>query len=516
MRTPTCRTSEAFIASRSPSNSDPRRNHEHRATRSHPGARVAVWSLALLALPLITGFDEPTGPLPWRVSGHLGFTVDAAAFPDSAGDVLEVYCRLPPATIVSLEQSDRGQSRLKLSVTLHNRFGALHHQALQEFTVVPSDTGGFGKVVLMRFPVKPGAYTMDVKLEDPLSRKRGLAYIGRSVAHSASVRGEIVVPEASAGRRLSNLEFVWGAASGGGEVFRHARADTGFLPNPDRLYGLFEPRVRAQVVIRSPSPAEWHWRARVLNPAGREVVRQESTEVAAYIAPVIETDVSTMPAGGYDLEVQAWRQGEVAPITRRSHFSIAWSRSSWWRNPRDIEDEVHFLLDRAEDEEAFARMSAGEQEAYLEEFWHERDPTPSTAQNEARTEFFRRIQHANQTWTRSAALGKGMFSDMGRVYIRHGEPDEILRQVIPAGDQTLTNVLKELDTSEDRPTGDVEMKGRGGDIRPFEVWVYEAGRGPGITAKPDLAAGSGGRKRLTFLFVDEQGYGDYRLRYSTE
>ena len=448
------------------------------------------------------------------MSGRLGFTVDAAAFPDSSGDVLEVYCRLPPATIVSLSQSDRGQSRLRLSVTLHNRFGALHHQAQQEFSVVPSDTGGFGKVVMLRFPVKSGAYTMDVKLEDPLSRKRGLAYIGRNVAHSSSIAGEITVPESSSGRRLSNLEFVWAAVAGA--AFRRAGADTALLPNPDRLYGLLAPEVRTQFALRSPAPAEWHWRARILDPAGKELVRSESTAVAAHLAETVAFDVSTMPAGGYDFEIQAWRQGEIAPVTRRSRFSIAWGRGSWWRNPRDIEDEVHFLLDREEDEEAFARMSAGEQEAFIERFWRERDPTPSTAENEARTEFFRRVLHANQTWTRSAALGKGMFSDMGRVYIRHGEPDEILKQVIPAGDQTLQQVLRQIDASEDRPTGDVEMKGRGGDIRPFEVWVYEGERGPGITAKPDVVAGSGGRKRLTFLFVDDQGYGDYRLRYSTE
>jgi GWxTD domain-containing protein len=232
------------------------------------------------------------------------------------------------------------------------------------------------------------------------------------------------------------------------------------------------------------------------------------------MAETIAMDVSTLPAGGYDFEIQAWRDGEMSPVTRRGRFSVAWKKGSWWRNPRDIEDEVHFLLDREEDEEAFALMSPGEQEAYLETFWRERDPTPSTAANEARIEFFKRVEHANQTWSR-AALGKGMFTDMGRVYIRHGEPDETLRQVIPAGDQTLLQLLQQIDATEDRPTGDVEAKGLGGDIRPFEVWIYEGERGPGITAKPDVNGGRT-RKRLTFLFVDEQGYGDYRLRYSTE
>jgi len=450
------------------------------------------------------------------VSGRLGFTVDAASFPDSSSDLLEIYCRLPPATIASLTRTDRGDARLKLGVALHNRFGAKHHEATQEFTVVPSDTGGFGKVVLLRLPVKSGSYTMDVKLEDPLSRKRGLAYIGRAVSQSATVKGEITVPDPSSGRRVSNLEFVWGKAAGGGAAFRHADLDTGFLPNPDRLYGLLASELRAHFVARSAAPSTWHWRSRLLDASGKEVAKHDTSATALSIAPVVTMDVSTYPAGGYDFEIQVWREGESAPAVRRGRFSVAWSRSSWWRNPRDIEDEVHLLLDKEEDEEAFSQMNAGEQEAYLESFWRERDPTPSTAANEARTEFFRRVNHANSTWTRSAALGKGMFSDMGRVYIRHGEPDEVLRQVIPAGDQTLQQVLRQIDASEDRPTGDVEAKGLGGDIRPFEVWIYEVERGAIITTKPDPRAGGNTRKRLTFLFVDDQGYGDYRLRYSTE
>lgn len=477
---------------------------------------MSLWALALLGLSGTSFADELTGPLPWRVSGRLGFTVDAAAFPDSASDLLEIYCRLPPTTIVSLTRSDRGDARLKLTVTLHNRFGARHHQAMQEFAVLPSDTGGFGKVVLLRLPVKSGAYTMDVKLEDPLSRKRGLAYVGRKVAQSASISGEIVVPDPSTGRRLSDIEFVWGAATDSGAAFRHAGSDTGFLPNPDRLYGLLAPDLRGHFVVRSDAQASWRWRARLLDSGGHEVARQESSAVGRAVGHVVSMDVSTMPAAGYELEIQVWREGDTSPMIRRGRLSVAWNRTSWWRNPRDIEDEVHLLLDREDEEEKFGRMSPGEQEAYLEAFWRERDPTPSTAENEARVEYFKRVTHANETWTRSAALGKGMFSDMGRVYIRHGEPDEILRQVIPTGDQTLQQVLQQIDASEDRPTGDVEAKGLGGDIRPFEVWVYEVERGATITTKPDPRAGGNTRKRLTFLFVDEQGYGDYRLRYSTE
>jgi hypothetical protein len=53
-------------------------------------------------------------------------------------------------------------------------------------------------------------------------------------------------------------------------------------------------------------------------------------------------------------------------------------------------------------------------------------------------------------------------------------------------------------------------------MRPFEVWVYEVTRDRSTTTKPDGKTGPSTRKQLLFLFVDEQGYGDYRLRYSTE
>jgi hypothetical protein len=109
-----------------------------------------------------------------------------------------------------------------------------------------------------------------------------------------------------------------------------------------------------------------------------------------------------------------------------------------------------------------------------------------------------------------------MFSDMGRVYIRHGEPGEVLKQVIPTGDETLLQALRDLELSEDRPTGDVHQKGLGGDTRAFEVWVYEGDIGAPPDTDPAVAANLRLRRRLVFLFVDEHGYGSYTLRYSTE
>ena len=65
------------------------------------------------------------------------------------------------------------------------------------------------------------------------------------------------------------------------------------------------------------------------------------------------------------------------------------------------------------------------------------------------------------------------------------------------------------------PIGDVHQKGLGGDMRPFEVWIYEGDIPLPPDADPSVSENRRYRK-LVFLFVDEQGLGDYRLRYSTE
>ncbi|MBI3539864.1 MAG: GWxTD domain-containing protein [Candidatus Eisenbacteria bacterium] len=431
---------------------------------------LAAAAPARAARPVDPDDPEGPGPLPWRVRGIVSFTVDAAAFPDSAGHTLEVYVRVPPATIASLRRDSTGVARVRLALRLTNRFGGRAQEAAQDFDVVPADTAtGFGKVALLRFPVRPGAYRLRVRAEDLLSQKRGLSYIGRKVTESVSVEGAVIVAATDAGRDLSDPEFVWArdAAAGGG-AFR--RDDHVTIPNPERLYGLYATDLRVDFVARADAAAApWHWRARMIDHDGQTVAQQESTqtEATARWAASADLDIATVPAGGYDLELSAWREGEAKPVVHRSRLSIAWRQSSWLVDPGDMDDVVHFLF-TADEEDMFARLHPGEREKFLDEFWRKRDPTPATAENEAKEEFLARVDHANRNFTGPGRI-RGMFSDMGRVFIRYGDPDEVLKQVIPAGDETLTQALQALQITEDRPTGDVNQKGLGGDTRPFEV-----------------------------------------------
>jgi GWxTD domain-containing protein len=446
----------------------------------------------------------------------MGFSLDACAVPDSAGWTLEVALRVPPATVTHLARDASGSALLRAVVRVKSRSrGPM--ESTEDFALAPADTlRGPGKVVLVRFPLAPGSYEVRARLIDQLSHRRGLVRSGSDDHEFAEIEGAAVVPEPQAGRDLGDLEFLW-PETGAVASTAFVRAGRVVVPNPDRLYGLLAGEMRARFVARGRTGEEekpWHWEARVFNAAGEGIAQRESTVAGGFLDADVAFDVTSEPAGVYVLEIKAGPEGDTGALLRRSRFSIGWQPDTWMRSASDIADEVHFLLS-ADDEESFAITPPGEQERVLEAFWKRRDPTPKTAENEALQTFRMRVAHANAVFGRVGAV-KGMFTDMGRVYIRYGEPSDVSRQVMPAGNETLTEQLQRILNAENRSPEDVRQHSPGGDQRPFEVWTYEGEIPPPLDVDPGDQRRGGTRRRLVFLFVDEQGAGVYRLRYSTE
>lgn len=489
-----------------------------RAVRTRPlcGARLLFPALLTALAPVpAPAATEALGELPWRVGGRVGFTVDAATFPaEESGFRLQLFVRIPPSTIDDLTRSEDGAGLLRIEARLRGAVG--NRDWNQDIPVRPGEHAeGLGKVAIMSFDAKPGPVRLEVKVADALSRKRGLIYFGRDVPEAGEIEGVIQVPKLQSERFVSDIEFVWSERPG--TLLPSGETRTSVIPNAERLYGLFEKRLRARFEARGPQDdtRPWRWVARLLDAEERIMAEVDSTGPAARLLEgSISMDVTGLPAGGYDLEVKAWQEGDEGAATRRAHLSIAWQKDSWLLNPRTIEDNVHLLLRSPEDEEAFVQMHPGEQERYLEDFWEARDPDPETPGNPAREAYLARIEFANQNFSRPG-LEKGMFTDRGRTFIRYGEPTEILQQVIPAGDETLRQMIRQIAYEEDRSPDHLQQPGIGGDMRPFEVWIYEGDIPLPPDADPDPDAVPR-RRRLVFLFVDDQGLGHYTLRYSTE
>ncbi len=105
-----------------------------------------------------------------------------------------------------------------------------------------------------------------------------------------------------------------------------------------------------------------------------------------------------------------------------------------------------------------AKTQEEKQRRFLK-FWKSKDPTPNTPKNELMIEYYNRIKIANDRYSHYV---EGWKTDMGMVYIIYGNPSNIDRHPFES------------------------------DSKPYEIWEYY-----------DL------RKR--FVFVDDSGFGDYRL-----
>ena len=140
------------------------------------------------------------------------------------------------------------------------------------------------------------------------------------------------------------------------------------------------------------------------------------------------------------------------------------------------EDVVYIITD--EERKAFKQLNTDEErEAFIENFWLRRDPTPDTEENEFKEEHYRRIAYANEHF---ASGIPGWKTDRGRIYIMYGPPDEI--ESHPSGG------------TYERP-----MEEGGGETStyPFEDWRYRYIDGIGTN--------------IVIEFVDTTMTGEYHM-----
>ena len=117
-----------------------------------------------------------------------------------------------------------------------------------------------------------------------------------------------------------------------------------------------------------------------------------------------------------------------------------------------LDEDVKYII-TDEEREAFLKLSnAEERDAFIEQFWLRRDPTPDTPENEFKEEHYRRIAYANEHF---ASGIPGWRTDRGRIYIVFGPADEVDSH--PSGG------------TYDRP---MEEGGGTTSTYPFEDWRY--------------------------------------------
>ncbi len=252
------------------------------------------------------------------------------------------------------------------------------------------------------FPVPAGRYRARISVRD--------LYAGLS----SSASEEIDVPDYShVPVGLSDLDL--GTADSAGR----------FTPVPARTFGLEVGRLAARVALFDRRPGPWPrsyaLRYRILDDQGLEVrVGQREVMLARSAEPVLVRPAeSDLFLGRYVFEV-GLGEGRSRWRADRS-FEVEESGPPRGKEFIRMLEVLSYIAEPGE----VGRMRSLQPEAQAqgwEEFWRRRDPAPGTGRNEALIEFFRRVRY---TGTHFQGFGPGWRSDMGRIYVKYGPPEQI-------------------------------------------------------------------------------------------
>ncbi len=173
-----------------------------------------------------------------------------------------------------------------------------------------------------------------------------------------------------------------------------------------------------------------------------------------------------LKAGEYSLSVylRSRRGRDVDKV--QGDFRVYWSPQAMILN--DPESAVEMLKYIASNKELDNIRKAPDAQARLRQwqaFWEAKDPTPGTPENEAREDYYRRVEFATDNF--SIMRKEGWRTDRGMVYITYGSPDQI----------------------EDHP---FELENKA-----YQIWYYY----------------HSGNQVREFLFVDDWGNNDFVLQY---
>ncbi len=100
--------------------------------------------------------------------------------------------------------------------------------------------------------------------------------------------------------------------------------------------------------------------------------------------------------------------------------------------PEWREGPARYIITKWEDDEYKVLRSEEERARFIESFWRRRDETPETPGNEFRARFWKRVGDANHLYGQETAK-EGWRSDMGKMHILLGPPDDIYRDMVAEG-----------------------------------------------------------------------------------
>ena len=426
-------------------------------------------------VPLVAGLTVG-GP---SVQGQQNVELTASRFYSAeVGTVVEALCRVPFGILEPLRGGPDAFGVYQVGVVVRDSTGLAltEDQWSQRVPARVMRVPGASAVEHFRFAAAEGRYTIEVSVRDSAS---GL--VKRSDIEVRAFDGGPTVSDLLLSPAIRQRDST--SVTGSGEISRG-----GFL-------------ITAQTVpVLTPSQAQLFYylelypghestvelTARVVDQDGHELISTAPEAVTISAAGVAASglNLAGLPPGEYQLELVVGMDGST--VRRAAPFRMAGfeTEAAIARAVEDraadvfanlTEDQLDTLYQplvhimERDERGIYDDLSVEGKRNYLRQFWQRRDPTPATPDNPEQERFYAMIAYANREFRESGAGDvPGWRTDRGRIFIRYGPPDEVLR----------------------RPAS--------GPTPPYEAWKYTSGR------------------LRKFVFLDRTRLGNYTLLYTNE
>jgi GWxTD domain-containing protein len=406
---------------------------------------IAVVALAGAALPAAAQAPDMGAP---PSMGGIRFAADVTAGPVAPGEQGTVLINYAVAydELLFLRHEEGYRARYDVTAVLYDRHGKQVAGDSWRRTIDVDDYAETNSRRLaaretLRLNVPAGTYRLRLEI----------ASIGTRAA--GSIEMQVEVPT------LDPEELTLGTLVFEREA-RPAAGDTTVVQNPNREYGEGSPVVYLAIPVYGDTGRQYVLAVSVETPDGLvEKTVSDTVRQTSFLTEHVSTfGVLDLEVGSYFAHVLLKSLDGKTKSQRRSRFVVVTSPKSWGQDFGKMIEQISYVASRDE-LDRLLDAAPEDREAAWAEFWRGRDPDPTTERNEFRDEFMRRLGYAN---TRFSSVVEGWQTDMGRIYIQYGEPDDV--ESVPIGKM----------------------------LNAWETWYYYD-------------------QHTKYTFVDQEGFGDYKL-----
>jgi GWxTD domain-containing protein len=413
-----------------------------------------IMRMALLLVQVATAQVEVTEGLIGNAASP--FDVDAISFMSDSTNAsrLDIYVAIPYEQLSFVKKGESFTASYEMTIAITDSSNALVNERLwtREISVPSfeqSVASGASNIEQRIMVLSPGRYRIAVICRDLESRLTRRVY------------KQLLIPDyRKPGLQLSDIMLIAKLAEkedGKKTIKPSISANVVDIPAP--LHIFFE-------AYNFSTPDTLHFITTVFN-AKNEKLYQADTML--YLGSTrnklfLRVDHSNLAIGDYKMFVHAYSRNTNPTVNSLANtsrpFLVRWAGLP--KSVKDIDiaiEQLRYIAKEHEIEHIKAAATAEEKQKRFFEYWKKKDPNPNTLRNERMEEHYARVEYANKHFKHYI---EGWRTDMGMVYIIFGAPSNVERHPFDS------------------------------DAKPYETWSYY-------------------ELNYTFTFVDQTGFGDYRL-----